>query len=194
MVLWAGLLIPGIGCGSIPNPNLVSPFSTKLSPYNYKEEGQLVFLNVGVEAARFVEEEKYFPLFIALANKGVPTLVINRESFTFEDSFSRRYSPLPVSVIQTEYRRQQFDLRLFRQNLSFTGTSTDRYNMFRSNFYPSVKPGVINDRIPLPRFGYLNDILYFPVPEEGIHGGPFRLYFKTSELEESVVVVFEIPE
>ena len=46
--------------------------------------------------------------------------------------------------------------------------------------------------LELPRFGYISDLLYFPVPEQGVVGGPFRLYFKTPELQEAVVVSFEI--
>jgi len=52
--------------------------------------------------------------------------------------------------------------------------------------------GIVNDNLQLPRFAYMNDLLYFPVPEQGVVGGPFRLYFKTPELEEAVVVSFEI--
>ena len=193
--LAAGTLVWGLllgGCASTPNPNVVSPYSTKLSTFNYKDEGALILLIVGVEAAQYNVKEKYFPLFVTLANKGAPTLHVTPESFAFEDSLGRKFSPVPLTVIQAEYHRGEFDRKLFRQNYSFTGTSVDRYTPIASNFYPSITRGVVNDNIQLPRFGYLNDLLYFPVPEQGIVGGPFRLYFKTPELEEAVVVTFEI--
>lgn len=180
------------GCASTPNPNVVSPYSTKLSTFNYKDEGALVMLIVGVEAAQYNVKEKYFPLFVSLANKGAPTLHVTPESFAFEDSLGRKYSPVPLTVIQAEYHRGEFDRKLFRQNYSFTGTSVDRYTPIASNFYPSITRGVVNDNLQLPRFAYMNDLLYFPVPEQGVVGGPFRLYFKTPELEEAVVVTFEI--
>ena len=180
------------GCASTPNPNVVSPFSTKLSTFNFKDEGSLVLLIVGVEAAQYNVREKYFPLFVTLANKGAETLHVTRESFALEDSLGKRYSPLPLTVIQEEYHRGEFDRKLFQQNYAFTGTSVDRYTPFPSNFYPSVTRGVVNDNLELPRFGYLSDLLYFPVPEQGVLGGPFRLYFKTPELPEAVVVTFEI--
>jgi len=185
------LLLPA-ACASTPNPNVVSPYSTKLSPFNYKDEGTLIFLSVGVEAAQYNVRETYFPLFITMANKGATTLHVTPESFAFEDSLGRRYSPTPLTVIQSEYHRGEFDLKLFRQNYSFTATSVDRYTPIASNFYPSVTRGVVNDNLQVPRFGYINDLLYFPVPEQGVMGGPFRLYFKTPELEEAVVVTFEI--
>ncbi|MCI0407100.1 MAG: hypothetical protein L0191_00835 [Acidobacteria bacterium] len=180
------------GCASTPNPNVVSPYSTKLSTFNYKDEGTLVLIIVGVEAAQYNVKEKYFPLFVTLANKGAPTLHVTPESFTFEDSLGRKFSPVPLTVIQAEYHRGEFDRKLFRQNYSFTGTSVDRYTPIASNFYPSITRGVVNDNLQLPRFAYMNDLLYFPVPEQGVVGGPFRLYFKTPELEEAVVVSFEI--
>jgi len=188
------LALTAAGCATVPNPNVISPLSKKLSTFNYKDEGKLILLVVGVEAARYNVNEKYFPLLITLANKGAGTLHITRESFTFEDSLNRRYSPLPVTVIQAEYHRGEFDRKLFRQNFSFTATTVERFIPIASNFYPSVTRGIVNDNIQLPRFAYLNDILYFPVPEEGVHGGPFRLYFKAPELEEAVVVSFEIGE
>jgi hypothetical protein len=175
-----------------PNPNVLPPVSTKLSPFNYKEEGNLVLMIVGVEAARYNVREKYFPLFVTVANKGAPTLRVTRESFAFEDSLGRRYNPLPLTVIQAEYHRGEFDRKLFRQNYSFIGTTVERYTPIPSNFYPSVTRGIVHDQVQLPRFGYLNDILYFPIPEEGVRGGPFHLHFKTGELEEGVVVAFEV--
>jgi hypothetical protein len=189
LAAWAAL---AIGCATTPNRNVVTPFSAKLSPFNYKDEGNLVLLIVGVEAAQYNVKENYFPLFITLANKQGKALRITPESFTFEDSRGRTYSPLPSTIIQAEYHRGEFDRKLFRQNYSFTGSSVEAYTPIPSNFYPSITRGVIHDEIQLPRFGYLNDILYFPLPEEGIQGGPFRLHFKTAELEEAVVVTFQI--
>jgi len=191
-VLALGMGLALSGCATTPNPNVVSPYSSKLSTFNYKDEGSLILLVVGVEGAQYNVREKYFPLFVTLANKGAETLHVTPESFAFEDSLGRRYSPLPLTVIQAEYHRGEFDRKLFRQNFSFTATSVDRYTPISSNFYPSVTRGIVHDNLQLPRFGYLTDLLYFPVPEQGVVGGPFRLYFKTPELEEAVVVTFEI--
>ena len=180
------------GCASAPNPNVVSPFSQKLSTFNYKDEGSVLLLVVGTEAAQYSVNDKYFPLFVTLANKQAATLHITRESFSFEDSLGRRYSPLPVEVLQSDYHRGNFDRKLFRENYAFIGSSVERYTPMPSNFYPSVMRGIVNDDIQLPRFAYLNDVLYFPVPEQGVQGGPFRLSFKTPELAEGVVVTFNI--
>ena len=180
------------GCASTPNPNVVSPLSSKLSTFNYKDEGAFVLLIVGVEAAQYNVREKYFPLFVTVANKGADTLHVTRESFAFEDSLGKRYSPLPLTVIQDEYHRGEFDRKLFMQNFSFVASSVDRYTAISSNFYPSITRGIVHDNLQLPRFGYMTDLLYFPLPEQGIMGGPFRIYFKTPELPDAVVVAFEV--
>ncbi|HEV8375825.1 MAG TPA: hypothetical protein VGR38_06265 [Candidatus Polarisedimenticolia bacterium] len=180
------------GCASTPNPNVVSPLSSKLSTFNYKDEGTLVLLIVGVEAAQYNVREKYFPLFVTVANKGADTLHVTRESFAFEDSLGKRYSPLPLTVIQDEYHRGEFDRKLFMQNFSFVASSVDRYTAISSNFYPSITRGIVHDNLQLPRFGYMTDLLYFPLPEQGMMGGPFRIYFKTPELPDAVVVAFEV--
>ncbi|HEV8335100.1 MAG TPA: hypothetical protein VGR67_01610 [Candidatus Polarisedimenticolia bacterium] len=187
----AGLAF-GLACATADNPRVVSPYSSKLSPFNFKDEGSLVLLVVGTQAAQYNVKEKYFPLFVTLANKGAPTLRVTRESFSFEDSLGKRYSPLPLEIIEAEYHRGGFDRNLFRENYQFIGTSVERYTPIPSNFYPSVTRGIVHDDIQLPRFGYMSDLLYFPVPEEGILGGPFHLSFKTPELQEAVVVTFVV--
>lgn len=187
----AGLAL-GLACATADNPRVVSPYSFKLSPFNFKDEGSLVLLVVGTQAAQYNVKEKYFPLFVTLANKGAPTLRVTRESFSFEDSLGKRYSPLPLEIIEAEYHRGGFDQKLFRENYQFIGTSVERYTPIPSNFYPSVTRGIVHDDIQLPRFGYLSDLLYFPVPEEGIQGGPFHFSFKTPELQEAVVVTFVV--
>ncbi len=186
------VMIFAVGCASVPNPNVVPPFSKKLSTFNYKDEGSLVLIIVGTEAAQYNVRERYFPLFVTVANKQPAVLHVTRENFTFEDSLGRRYSPLPQEIIQSEYHRGGFDRRLFRENYSFIATSVDRYTPIPCNFYPSIMRGIVHDDIQLPRFGYLSDVLYFPVPGQGIQGGPFRLYFKTPELAEGVVVTFYV--
>lgn len=182
----------GLACASADNPRVVSPYSFKLSPFNFKDEGSLILLVVGTQAAQYNVKEKYFPLFVTLANKGAPTLRVTRESFSFEDSLGKRYSPLPLEIVQAEYHRGEFDRKLFRDNYQFIGASVERYTPIPSNFYPSVTRGIVHDDIQLPRFGYMSDLLYFPVPEEGILGGPFHLSFKTPEIEEAVVVTFVV--
>ena len=64
----AVILVAVTACGTLPrNPNVIGTYSDKLSPYNYKEDGSLVLMVVGVDGARFIRKEPYFPLFVEVA-------------------------------------------------------------------------------------------------------------------------------
>ncbi|HEU4401364.1 MAG TPA: hypothetical protein VFT43_04600 [Candidatus Polarisedimenticolia bacterium] len=176
------------------NPNVAGTFSDKLSPYNYKDEGDLVLMVVGVEAARFIRKEPYFPLFVQIANKTKGTFSINRESFTLEDSLGRQYPMAPARDVAEKYPRIDLDRALFRQNRSITTTGADVYNFISSNFFPTTSGrGLLIEQVSLPPFNYMEDILYFPIPESGLNGVPLRLLFKVQSLEEPIMVRFEVP-
>jgi hypothetical protein len=55
--------------GLARNPNVAGTYSDKLSPYNYREDGSLATMVVGVDAARFVRTEPFVPLFVQVINK-----------------------------------------------------------------------------------------------------------------------------
>src|SRR5437763_9975294 len=63
----------------------------KLGPFTYLEEGKLVSLAVGSEAARYRENEKFMPLNVGFANRNAPTLTVTRESFVLQDENGKRY-------------------------------------------------------------------------------------------------------
>ncbi len=183
------------GCTSLErNPNVVSPYSDKLSPYNYKEEGHLASLVVGVDAARFIRKESYFPLFVQVANKTKGTFEITRESFTLEDSLGKQYAMAPAREVSEHYPRVDLDRRLFAQNRQFTLIGVSLYTHVQSDFYPSSSGrALIIDQVSLPPQSYMEDVIYFPIPESGLNGVPLRLLFKVKSLEEPIEVVFEVP-
>jgi len=69
---------------------------------------------------------------------------------------------------------------------------------YPSNFSPtrfSSRPGesrVVIDSLELPKFGYLLDMLYFPMPATGLLGHKFELTMTAPELTESIFVKFEV--
>lgn len=183
------------GCVSLErNPNVISPYSDKLSPYNYKEEGSVALLVAGVEAARFIREESYFPLFVQVANKSKGTFEITREAFTLEDALGRQYSITPAREVAERYPRQDLDRRLFQQNRQFTATGIGLFTYVPSDFYPSLaRRSLLIEHVALPSHAYMEDVLYFPIPESGLNGVPLRLLFKVKGIEEAIQVVFEVP-
>jgi len=183
------------GCASVErNPNVVSPYSDKLSPFNYKEEGTVARMVVGVEAARFIRSEHYFPLFVQVTNRSKKTFEITRESFTLEDPLGNQYSIVPARELSENYPRLELDRRLFHQNRQFTLIGVDLYTYVESAFYPVSGPrSLLIDKVSLPPRAYMEDVLYFPVPQSGLNGVPLRLLFKVSGLDDPIQVVFEVP-
>src|SRR5574341_2450956 len=105
------------GCvGLERNPNVVGTYSEKLSPYNYREEGSVALMVVGVDAARFIRREPYVPLFVQVANKSKITFEVSPESFILEDSVGRRYGTAPPEEVAGRYARLDVDRRMFQQN------------------------------------------------------------------------------
>ena len=194
--LWSALFA-GVAAGCValePNPSVVGTFSDKLSPYNYKEEGNLVLMVVGVDAARFIRRESYFPVFVQVANKSKLTFDITRESFILEDSLGRQYGIPPAQEVAANYPRLDLDRRLFQQNRSITSTYVSLFTYIGSDFFPSSsRRALLLDQVSLPPHTYMEDVLYFPIPGTSLNGVPLRLLFKTKLLEEPIQVVFEVP-
>ena len=182
-------------CSSVErNPNVVSPYSDKLSPYNYKEEGAIALMVVGVEGARFVRSEHYFPLFVQVGNRSKITFAISRESFTLEDTLGNQYSMVPARELAEGYPRRDMDRRLFQQNRQFTATGVGLLTFVQSDFFPTMGPrSLLVDTVSLPPQAYMEDVLYFPIPQSGLNGVPLRLLFKVKGLDDPIQVVFEVP-
>jgi hypothetical protein len=195
LIAAAVLGIVATGCSSVErNPNVPGTYSDKLSPFNYKEEGTVVLMVVGVEAARLIREEPYFPLFVQIANKSKLTFEITRESFTLEDSLGRQYGTAPPAEVAEKYKRLDLDRRLFQRNRSVTSTYIGLFTLISSNFFPSsARPALRVEQVELPPRAYMEDVLYFPIPETGLNEVPLRLLFKQREIEQPIQVVFEVP-
>jgi hypothetical protein len=189
------LLTVVAACTTLPrNPDVAGSFSDKLSPYNYKEEGSIARLVVGVEAARFIRSEPYVPLFAQVVNRSKMTFHITRESFTLEDSLGRQYAMAPMREVAENYQRLDLDRRLFRQNTQFTAAGISVFTLISSNFYPSSsRTSLVVDHVTLPPASFMEDVLYFPIPESGLNGTPLRLLFKVQGIEEPIQVVFQVP-
>ena len=190
-----GLSLLAVGCvGLQRNPNVVGTYSEKLSPYNYREEGSIALMVVGVDAARFIRKEPFVPLFVQVANKSRITFEISPESFTLEDSVGRRYATAPPEEVAGKYPRLDLDRRLFQQNRSITLTYMSLFTYVRSDFFPSVtRRALLVDHVSLPPRAFMEDILYFPIPETGLNGVPLRLLFQVKGLTDPIEVVFEVP-
>ena len=199
-VVWrvvAAALVAGAAaaCAGVQrNPNVVGTLSDKLSPYNYREDGTLVRMVVGVDAARYIRTEPYFPLFVQVVNKSKVTFAVSRESFLLEDPLGRQYGVAPASEVASRYSRLDVDRRLFRDNRGITSNGTTLFTAIGSDFYPSSsRRALIIDQVSLPPKSLMEDVLYFPIPESGLNNVPLRLLFRAQGLAEPIMVVFEVP-
>lgn len=176
--------------GRSPRARSPGEVDFKLDAFTYLEEGKLVALAVGTEAARYREKAKYVPFSIAIANKGAKTLNITRESFTLQDEDGKRYAAVPVSELSAGYGLSGMDR-------SFTGTFQvflSRFSIYEpinSNFFPSrISTAITIDRVELPRYYRLFDWMYFPMPDGGVLKHRFELHFDCQGLEEGIFVKF----
>ncbi len=170
----------------------VSGLDRKLSTFAYIEEGDLVTLIVDTWAARDRDPHAYMPLEVAVANTGVRSLTLSRESFTLIDKEGNRYPMASPRELIEGYDFLDFDRNLselpgivFNKFAAFT--------RFDSNFSPVRAAGrVIIDKTHVPRFGYIIDFIYFPKPVGGILGQEFELFLDAPQLAEPVFVKFEV--
>jgi hypothetical protein len=133
-------------------------------------------------------------LFLQVINKSKETFQIGRESFVLEDTLGRQYDVAPAADVRERYPRLDVDRRLFQQNRSITLTYVSMYTYIASDFFPSAsRPTLLVDHLSVPPHAYMEDVLYFPIPESGLNHVPLRLLFKVKELAEPVQVVFEVP-
>ena len=189
------VLLPLSACvGLKRNPNVAGTYSDKLSPYNYREDGTLASMVVGVDAARFVRQETFVPLFVQVINKSKVTFEVTRESFLLEDRLGKQYGVAPAAEVADAYPRLDIDRRLFQQNRSITLTYVSLYTYITSDFFPSSsRRTLLVDRVSVPPRAYMEDVLYFPVPESGLNDVPLRLLFQVPGLADPIQVVFSVP-
>jgi hypothetical protein len=197
-VLAAALLLAATGLlacvGLQRNPNVPGTYSDKLSPYNYREDGSLASIVVGVDAARFVRSEPFVPLFVQVINKSKQTFEVTRESFLLEDRLGKQYGVAPAAEVADSYPRLDVDRRLFLQNRSITLTYVSLYTYITSEFFPSSsRRTLLIDRVSLPPHSYMEDVLYFPIPDSGLNDVPLRLLFQVPGLSDPIQVVFAVP-
>jgi hypothetical protein len=182
LVSWAGCA-PSVG----RQPADTDP---KLSQSTFIEEGNLVALIVGARVTRLREKKPYIPLEIAVVNKGLPGLSFTAESFTLVDQEGNRYSTVGFDELREGYGNIDLDRRLGEVPPVVRGTRQG-YNELPSTLTGSFdKP--ITRKVFLPKFGYINDIIYFPTPAAGVRGRKFELFLDAPELEDPVFVRFEV--
>lgn len=178
----------------------VTGLDRKLSRFAYIEEGELVTLIVGTRAAFFREESEFIPLEIAIANTGVRTLTVTRESFTLIDEAGARYPAATPRELLDGYEMLDFDRENMAELESILTSKFAAFQRYPAQFSPTrahIREGeftsnLVRDTVAIPKFGYIIDYVYFPKPQTGLRDHKFELFLDAPELEDAVFVKFAV--
>jgi len=200
------LAVPSCATHKSPSTLDTSDLDKKLSTFVYMEEGKLVSLIVDARAARIHEKSPYFPLEICVANRGLAgDLTLTRESFILIDQDGNRYHVASPRDLTESYQYLDID----RQQAELEGIVYGRFvnfTRYAATFSPTPPPeagpggaaalprppGVVQDRVSLPKWGYMIDFVYFPVPRSGLLDRKFELHMEATELPDPVFVKFAV--
>jgi len=192
-VLLAGVAAAAVGCAALrsPDPRKYEGLDRRLDPFTYIEEGKLVGLAVGTQAARYREESAYLPLAVGIANKGKQTLRIDRESFLLYDDRGRRYPLTPFSEASAKYDRaaSDRDFNTFFEIWNAKWPISTRVDM---NLYPLRLTRTVQEFVELAPFSYCAEYLYFPHPESGVLNHRFELHVQIKPLPDPIFVKFMV--
>jgi hypothetical protein len=173
----------------------------KLSTFAWIEQGDLVTFIVGTRAARYRDKSEFMPIEIAIANTGVKTLVLTRESFTLIDEQGTRYPAASPRELMEGYEFLDLDREQLSELALIVDSKFAAYTHYSSKFSPTrssvfdtvpTASTVVRDMVSLPKFGFIIDYIYFPKPETGIKDHRFELFMESQNLSEPVFVKFEV--
>jgi hypothetical protein len=197
-LLTAGILLAASCATRQPMTGQVAAdVDRKLSTFAYIEEGKLATFIVDTRPTRYREKERYIPVEIAIANRGVRQLSLTRESFTLADENGNRYPCASPKELLANYDFLDLDRNLAELN-EIVFNRFGAMTAYPSKFSPTRRISragestVVTDNVQLPKFGYLLDMLYFPAPANGLLGHKFELTMTAPELTDPIFVKFEV--
>ncbi|MFC2165833.1 hypothetical protein ACFLT2_12670 [Acidobacteriota bacterium] len=194
-LILVGLFLFSCGTKQVET-DLPAGLDVKSGMYSYRSEDKEVSVIVDYEVARLRKEENYFPLDIMIANKKLPAVTVTRDSLILIDANGKTYSMASIQEIQDKYQKLWADSQ-YRDSSAYTDTqsltSFTQYQVQRSNFFPEAAGGArVTNRVIIRPRGYIDDRVYFPMPETGIEKQKLILRLVAPELESSFDVVFTV--
>jgi hypothetical protein len=176
--------------------------SRKIGYFSYLSEDNSTALLVDVELARMRKAEKYIPLAVKLANKGLKTLKIQRSSWVLLDPAEAAYSMPGFKALEADYKPYSADARYYARKIFTEGdlqTSFSSFHKLPCSFFPhpykdSLLHDVLIEDVEIPQGNFIEDLIYFPRPKEEAPGQVFRLRLLNDKLEPYAEVGFVIDE
>jgi hypothetical protein len=192
-------LLAVCSCAERPLATASAPaVDRKLSTFVFLEEGKLVSFAVDARSTREREQGPFIPFEICVANRGVKSLTLTRESFTLIDQDGNRYPCVGPRDLLESYDFLDFDRRL-AEVAGIVESRFSTYTRYPSSFSPvrtavagPFQSTLVRDALSLPQYGYIVDFLYFPKPKTGVLGRRFELFLEAPELQDPVFVKFVV--
>jgi hypothetical protein len=160
----------------------------------YRGMSERLTLLVDSYPAAMHARDSYIPLAVAIGLSGPGSSVrVTPESFTLLDESGRAYRAVPFEEIARNYPKRQFDASLLRSHPMVVGNQFDTSLAVRGSFYPTlVGRGLRIDQVELGPFTWFHSLLYYPLPDGGLHG-VLTLRISGPGLESPVDVRFLVP-
>lgn len=195
--LSVGLFLLAASCGTQEvETDLPAGLDKKHGVYSYIRGDREVSMILDYEVARLRKKDNYFPLDVMIANNGLKSLTVTRESLILIDANGKTYNLPTIDEIQNKYSNLWADSK-FKYPSAFSDdqalTSFTYYQVQRSNFFPRTAGAArVTDKVIIRPKGYIDDRLYFPMPDTGIDKQKLTLRLVAPELDMPFDVVFTV--
>lgn len=195
VALIGALTVLAAGCATA-GPAGKGGEASRAAAFSYKWEDSNLAIVLDVELAKRRLEETYFPLGIKIANKRLNRIIVDRETLFLVDENGSIYEMPSVDELQVQYNKLVPDNK-FRSQTGVLGddmmTGFSMYRRAVGRLFPQIQGGGRTvDSIYVQKNGYMEDLVYFPMPEEGLTGKTLRLRLDVYELGKPLEVAFRI--
>ena len=190
------VLIAASGCAPVTPEKPGTIEITKVGTYSYMRQSRDIAIVVDVEMTQKRTEEPYFPLGIKIANKRLKQVVVDRETLVLVDDKDQVYVMPSVVELEQRYDKLVPDHK-FQSQTGIMGddllTGFSYYQKADGRFFPQVQGGARTiDSVTIRAHGFMEDMVYFPMPAGGIKGKMLKLRLDVYELDKPFVIVFPV--
>ena len=190
-----GLAALAAACASVA-PAGTGGEASRAATFSYKWEDTKLAIVLDVELARRRTEEAYFPLGIKIANKRLNRIIVDRETLFLVDENGTVYPMPSVEELSLQYNKLVPDNKFKSQTGVLGDEMMTGFTMYRKavgRLFPQTQGGGRTvDSIYVQKNGYMEDLVYFPMPEGGIKGKTLRLRLDVYELGKPLDVAFRV--
>jgi hypothetical protein len=168
----------------------------KSGRYSVKRENSDLAVIIDLELATRRLAEKYLPLIIKIANKQLYTVTISRDSLILIEENGEGHLMPDIFELQKNYDKLVPDNK-FKRQTGLLGdqvlTSFSYFQKADSKFFPEIQGGArVIDTIALRKTSYMEDLIYFPMPGQGVKGKKLTFRLDAFELEKPFDLIFTI--